>query len=75
MNCILKHIQVEYHPVVVYDVTKGGGTMKPHLKNIVSVTQSNQNLSVIDMTEEEKIDFVAACILKEHKAAFLELAK
>jgi len=27
------------------------------------------------MTEDEKIDFVAARILKEHKAAFEELAK
>ena len=30
---------------------------------------------VIDMTDEEKIDFVAARILKKHKEAFLELAK
>lgn len=30
---------------------------------------------VIDMTEDEKIDFVAARILREHKQAFLELAK
>ena len=29
----------------------------------------------IEMTEEEKIDFVAARILREHMAAFLELAK
>ena len=29
----------------------------------------------IEMTEEEKFDFVAARILKEHKAAFEELAK
>jgi len=29
----------------------------------------------IEMSEEEKIDFVAARILKEHKAAFEELAK
>ena len=29
----------------------------------------------IDMTEDEKIDFVAARILREHKAAFEELAK
>ena len=29
----------------------------------------------IEMTEDEKIDFVAARILKEHKAAFEELAK
>ena len=30
---------------------------------------------IIKMTEDEKIDFVAARILREHKAAFLELAK
>ena len=30
---------------------------------------------IIEMTEDEKIDFVAARILREHKAAFLELAK
>ena len=30
---------------------------------------------VIDMTEEEKIDFVAARILKKHIEAFKELAK
>ena len=29
----------------------------------------------IEMSEEEKIDFVAARILREHKAAFEELAK
>jgi antitoxin Phd len=29
----------------------------------------------IDMTEDEKIDFVAARILREHKSAFEELAK
>ena len=29
----------------------------------------------IEMTEDEKIDFVAARILKERKAAFEELAK
>ncbi len=30
---------------------------------------------IIEMTDDEKIDFVAARILKKHKAAFLELAK
>ena len=30
---------------------------------------------IIEMTDDEKIDFVAARILKEHKAAFQELAK
>ena len=29
----------------------------------------------IEMTDDEKIDFVAARILKEYKPAFLELAK
>ena len=29
----------------------------------------------IDMTEEEKLDFVASRILQEHRAAFEELAK
>lgn len=29
----------------------------------------------IEMTEDEKIDFVAARILREHKAAFEELAR
>ena len=29
----------------------------------------------IDMTEDEKFEFVAARILREHKAAFEELAK
>ena len=29
----------------------------------------------IEMTEEEKLDFVAARILREHRAAFEELAK
>ena len=30
---------------------------------------------IIEMTEDEKIDFVAARILKKYKLAFLELAK
>lgn len=30
---------------------------------------------IIEMSDDEKIDFVAARILKEHKDAFLELAK
>lgn len=30
---------------------------------------------VLDMTDDEKIDLVAACILKKYKPAFLELAK
>lgn len=30
---------------------------------------------VLDPTDDEKIDIVAARILKRHKAAFLELAK
>ncbi len=30
---------------------------------------------IIEMTDDEKIDFVAARILKQHKKAFEELAK
>lgn len=30
---------------------------------------------IIEMSDEEKIDFVAARILREHKSAFMELAK
>ena len=30
---------------------------------------------IIEMTDDEKIDFVAARILKKYKSAFLELAK
>ena len=33
------------------------------------------NNPIIEMTDEEKIDFVAARILKKYKPAFLELAK
>ena len=34
-----------------------------------------ENSPMIEMTEDEKIDFVAARILKKYKSAFLELAK
>lgn len=34
-----------------------------------------ENSPMIEMTEDEKIDFIAARILKKYKAAFLELAK
>ena len=34
-----------------------------------------ENSPIIDMTDDEKIDFVAARILKKYKMAFLELAK
>ena len=34
-----------------------------------------ENSPMIEMTEDEKIHFVAARILKKYKAAFLELAK
>ena len=33
------------------------------------------NSPVIDMTDDEKIDFIAARILKKYKPAFEELAK
>ena len=52
---------------------------------IVSVTEANQNFSRVTrfaetngqavMTDDEKIDFVAARILKKYKPAFMELAK
>lgn len=34
-----------------------------------------ENAPLIDMTDDEKIDFVAARILKKYKPAFQELAK
>lgn len=34
-----------------------------------------ENSPLIDMTDDEKIDFVAERILKKYKPAFLELAK
>ena len=34
-----------------------------------------ENSPIIEMSDDEKIDFVAARILKEYKPAFLELAK
>lgn len=34
-----------------------------------------ENSPIIDRTDDEKIDFVAARILKKYKMAFLELAK
>ena len=34
-----------------------------------------ENSPIIDMTDDEKIDFVAARILKKYKPAFMELAK
>ena len=34
-----------------------------------------ENSPIIDMSDDEKIDFVAARILKKYKPAFLELAK
>ena len=80
--------------------------MNVNLKNLVSITEANQNFSrvtriadqngqavifknnrpkyllldiesnpQIEMTDDEKIDFVAARILKRYKPAFLELAK
>ncbi len=43
---------------------------KPKYK-IIDIDQDNS----IEMTDDEKIDFVAARILKKYKAAFVELAK
>lgn len=34
-----------------------------------------ENNPIIEMTDDEKIDFIARRILKRHKNAFLELAK
>ncbi len=34
-----------------------------------------ENSPIVDMTDDEKIDFVADRILRKHKAAFVELAK
>ena len=34
-----------------------------------------ESIPVLDMTDDEKIDLVAARILKKYKPAFLELAK
>ena len=34
-----------------------------------------ENSPVIDMTDDEKIDFVAARVLREYRRAFEELAK
>ena len=34
-----------------------------------------ENNPIIEMTDDEKIDFFAARILKKYKSAFLELAK
>lgn len=38
-------------------------------------SNSFRDSSAIEMTDDEKIDFVAQRILREHKAAFEELAK
>ncbi len=38
-------------------------------------TAEDREEAVIEMTDDEKIDFVARRILREHKAAFEELAK
>lgn len=43
---------------------------KPKYK-LVDIEQDNE----IEMTDDEKIDFVAARILKEYRQAFEELAK
>lgn len=43
---------------------------KPHY-----ILMNIEESPIIEMTDDEKINFVAARILKEHKAAFLELAK
>lgn len=37
--------------------------------------QASDHSGIIEMSDDEKIDFVAKRILREHKAAFEELAK
>ncbi|MCR5731339.1 MAG: hypothetical protein K6G51_00120 [Sphaerochaetaceae bacterium] len=53
--------------------------MNKNTTEIVSVTEASQNKPkespVLDMTDDEKIDFVAARILKRYHKAFEELAK
>ena len=63
--------------------TIGGLWMAEKKGHVVVFKNNRPKLLVIDldtepqieMTEEEKLDFVAARILREHKAAFEELAK
>lgn len=43
--------------------------------DVVVVSQKSNNGDNIEMTDDEKINFVAQRILREHKAAFEELAK
>ena len=62
--------------------------MNANTKDIASIAEKNQNLSCTteidkennlinnsDLTDDEKIDIVAARVLKRFKPAFLELAK
>ncbi len=37
--------------------------------------QIEADVPMVDLTDDEKIDIVAARILEKHKAAFIELAK
>ena len=59
--------------------------MNINTNQIVPISEANQNFSrvarmvdndtTIEMTDDEKIDFVAARILKRYRRAFEELAK
>ena len=61
--------------------------MKIDINSIVSITEANQNFSKVarmvdvdsdsdfGLTDDERIDIVAARILRRYKTAFMELAK
>lgn len=44
-------------------------------QSFIQEIRVSDNSPIIDMTDDEKIDFVAQRILKKYKAAFEELAK
>ena len=58
-------------PQAMAEADKNGKALLTENYMIVNLDKSPQ----IEMTDDEKIDFVAARILREHKAAFEELAK
>ena len=57
--------------IFMADLPKGIGCEQGGRRPVVVMDTS----PVIDMTDDEKIDVVAARILKKYKPAFLELAK
>lgn len=58
-------------PQAMAEADKNGKALLTENYMIVNLDKSPQ----IEMTDDERIDFVAARILREHKAAFEELAK